>query len=246
MSAAPPPPASPGAPPGGGRSGALERPPPGEVSAKPAKGAEVHDAPSFQAATGASDGQMADLERYRALLQDWNGRMNLVGPSAMAEFWSRHVLDSAQLLALAPDALTWADLGAGAGFPGVVLAILLKGRPGAQVHLVESLTKRCRFLQAVADELCLPVQVHNARAEDLPLTVDIVTARACAPLPRLLEFAWPSLRKGGTALFLKGQDVEAELAEATKSWYFEAELLPSRSGPSGRIVKLRRLRRGRR
>jgi 16S rRNA (guanine527-N7)-methyltransferase len=189
---------------------------------------------------------MADLERFRGLLEDWNGRMNLVGPSAMAEFWSRHAYDSAQLLALAPEALTWADLGAGAGFPGLVLAIQLKGRPGAKVHLVESMAKRCRFLQAAADELALPAEVHNVRAEDLSLAVDIVTARACAPLPRLLEFAWPSLRRGGTALFLKGQDVEAELVEATKSWYFEAELLPSRSGPTGRIVKLERLRRGRR
>jgi len=216
------------------------------VSAKPTKGADVTDAASFQAAVGATDAQMADLGRYRALLEDWNGKMNLVGPSAMAEFWSRHAYDSAQLLELAPQALTWADLGAGAGFPGLVLAILLKGRPGAKVHLVESMAKRCRFLQAVTDELGLPAEVHNARAEELSLAVDIVTARACAPLPRLLEFAWPSLRKSGTAFFLKGQDVEAELAEATKSWYFTAELLPSRSGPTGRIVKLERLRRGRR
>lgn len=172
--------------------------------------------------------------------------MNLVGPSAMAEFWGRHAFDSAQLLELAPDALTWADLGAGAGFPGLVLAVLLKGRPGAQVHLIESTAKRCRFLEAVVAELELPATVHNARAESLSLTVDIVTARACAPAGRLLEFAWPYLRKGARGLFLKGQDVEAELAEATKSWNFEAELLPSRSSPSGRILSVKRLRRGRR
>jgi 16S rRNA (guanine527-N7)-methyltransferase len=213
-----------------------------DASADPAAVA-VADAASFQAATGATPGQMADLEAFRLMLDDWNGRMNLVGPSAMAEFWPRHAYDSAQLLALAPEARTWADLGAGAGFPGVVLAILLKGRPGARVHLVESMAKRCRFLDAVVEALALPAEVHNERAEGLGLPVDIVTARACAPLGRLLEFAWPSLRTGATALFLRGQDVEAELSEATKSWKIDAELLPSRSSPTGRILKLQGLRR---
>ncbi len=197
----------------------------------------VVDAASFAAATGATHEQMADLERYRGLLEDCSQRMNLVGPSAMAEFWPRHAFDSAQLLEHAPEALTWADLGAGAGFPGVVLAILLKGRPGARVHLVESMVKRCRFLQAAVDELGVPAQVHNERAENLSLKVDIVTARACAPMARLLEFARPYLRKGATGLFLKGQDVEVELAEATRYWEFAADLLPSQSG-SGRIVRI--------
>ena len=175
------------------------------------------------------------------MLADWNGRMNLVGPSAIAEFWGRHAYDSAQLINIEPDALTWADLGAGAGFPGIVLAILLKNRPGARVHLVESMIKRCAFLTAVVEALNLPAEVHNCRAEDLSLTVDIVTARACAPMTRLLEFAWPYVRKGATGLFLKGQDVEAELAEATRCWRFRAKLLPSRSGAAGRIVRVKAL-----
>ena len=203
----------------------------------------VSDAESFAAATGATDAQLADLERYRSLLAAWNANMNLVGPSALEAFWGRHAWDSAQLLQLAPEALAWADLGAGAGFPGLVLAILLKGRDGARIELVESMAKRCRFLQTVVEELGLPAEVHNARAESLSLPVNIVTARACAPLSRLLEFAWPHLRKGATGLFLKGQDVEAELAEATKYWKFEAELLPSHSDPSGHIVRVERLRR---
>ena len=198
----------------------------------------VHDAASFAAATGATPAQVADLETFLALLTEWNEKMNLVGPSALAEFWGRHAFDSAQLLALEPDALTWADLGAGAGFPGLVLAILLKGREGAQVHLVESMAKRCRFLSEVSAALALPTTVHNTRAENLSLTVDIVTARACAPMVRLLEFARPYLKKGATGLFLKGQDVEAELADAAKHWNFKAELLPSRSG-SGQVVKLK-------
>jgi 16S rRNA (guanine527-N7)-methyltransferase len=201
------------------------------------------DAATFQAVTGASDAQMADLEAFRLLLADWNDRMNLVGPSAMAEFWLRHAYDSAQLIALAPKALIWADLGAGAGFPGLVLAILLKGRKSAHVHLVESMTKRCRFLEAVVEALDLPASVHHARAEDLTLKVHVVTARACAPLSKLLGYARPYLRKNVVALFLKGQDVEVELAEATRYWKFMAELKPSLSHPQGRIVQLKRLSR---
>lgn len=200
----------------------------------------VRDAASFAVATGATPAQMADLEAFRALLADWNGRMNLVGPSALTEFWGRHAYDSAQLIDLAPKALTWADLGAGAGFPGIVLAILLKGRPGARVHLMESVAKRCRFLEAVVEALALPAQVHCARAEDLKLTVDIVTARACAPFTRLLEFARPYMDRGAAGLFLKGRGIEAELHEALASWTFEASLTPSRSDPSGRIVMIRR------
>jgi 16S rRNA (guanine527-N7)-methyltransferase len=210
---------------------------------EPPKAAEAFGAPEFQAAIGASDAQMADLERFRVLLGEWNQRMNLVGPSAMTEFWLRHAYDSAQLLALAPKAKVWADLGAGAGLPGLVLAILLKGAPGTHVHLVESMAKRCRFLSTVVENLDLPATVHNARAEDLTLKIHVVAARACAPLSRLLSYAQPYLRKNVVALFLKGQDVEIELAEATRYWKFQAELRPSLSSDQGRIVELRRLAR---
>ena len=203
----------------------------------------VLDAAGYQALTGASDAQIADLARYQALLAEWNEVMNLVGPLTIATYWTRHALDSAQLLDLAPEALSWADLGAGAGLPGVVLAILLKGRAGGRVHLVESMAKRCRFLEVVAKDLDLPVQIHNARAEDLKLKVDVVTARACAPMTRLLGFAEPYLRNGATGLFLKGQDVAAELSEAAKAWKFESELRPSQSDPRGRIVQVKRLSR---
>ena len=205
--------------------------------------AMVTDAASFAAATGAGPTAMADLEAFRALLEDWNGRMNLVGPSALAEFWPRHAYDSAQLLALAPDALGWADLGAGAGFPGIVLAILLKDRPGARVELVETLQKRCRFLQAVVDALSLPATVHNGRAETQQMKVDVVTARALAPMERLLGYAEPYLKRGAVGLFLKGQDVASELTEATKCWKFEASTTPSLSHPQGRIVRIKGLAR---
>jgi 16S rRNA (guanine527-N7)-methyltransferase len=201
------------------------------------------DAAAFAAAVGASEAQMADMDAFLRLLTEWNGRMNLVGPSALAAFWPRHAYDSAQLLRLKPNAKVWADLGAGAGFPGLVLAILLKGTEGAKVHLVESMAKRCRFLADVAERLALPVDIHNARAEDLSIKVDIVTARACAPLPRLLGYAEPYLKRGATGLFLKGQDVVAELTEATKCWKFEAELAASSSHPDGRILEIKGLSR---
>jgi 16S rRNA (guanine527-N7)-methyltransferase len=216
---------------------------------EPVPGTQLAFAPApqtpaaFQAAVGASDAQRAEVEAYLGLLTEWNGKMNLVGPSALAEFWPRHAFDSAQLLRFAPEAATWADLGAGAGFPGLVLAILLKGRAGAKVHLVESMAKRCRFLGEVAAALSLPVEIHNARAEDLGIRVDIVTARACAPLPRLLGYAEPYLKRGATGLFLKGQDVVSELTEAAKYWKFEAELSASSSHPEGRILQVKGLAR---
>jgi len=203
----------------------------------------VADRAGFAAASGATAAQMADLDRYLLRLTEANAVMNLVGPSALADFWSRHAWDSAQLAAVAPDALTWADLGTGAGLPGVILAILGKGRPGFHIDLVDSLAKRCRFLTGVVEELGLPARVHNARAEALALKVEVVCARACAPLHRLLGFAEPYLRRGATGLFLKGQDVASELEEATRYWKFEADVLPSQSDARGRIVRVRRLRR---
>lgn len=209
---------------------------PEERSQDASRRADVTDAASFQAASGASDGQMADIEAFRTLLGEWNEKMNLVGPSALAQFWPRHAWDSAQLLKFAPDALKWADLGAGAGFPGIILAILLKETPGAHVHLVESMAKRCRFLSEIVTTLKLPATVHNERAEKLRIKVDIVTARACAPVSRLLGYGQPYLKGGATALFLKGRDVVSEISEATKSWNFDYDLQPSLSDPEGRVL----------
>ena len=197
----------------------------------------------FQVLTGASDAQMADLATFAERLAEANAVMNLVGPDTIPDVWNRHYWDSAQLLAQAPDAVTWADLGAGAGFPGVVLAILLKGRAGAHVWLIDSLRKRCRFLNAVASELTLPATVINGRAEAQALKVDVVTARAVAPMEKLLGYAQPYLQRGARGLFLKGEKAELEVAEARRVWQFEPELSVSRSDPRGRIVSVRSLRR---
>lgn len=197
------------------------------------------DAKEFQAVTGASDAALADLERYRQLLETGNAVMNLVGPASLPDYWNRHALDSAQLLALAPNARIWADLGAGAGLPGVVLAILLKGVDGAKVWLIDSQAKRCRFLDQVVSELSLPAEVINARAEDLSIQADVVTARACAPLDRLLQFARPYRQLGAEALFLKGEKAEEEIVDARRTHRFDVEVLPSASDPRGRILRIR-------
>ncbi len=170
--------------------------------------------------------------------------MNLVGPTALADFWVRHVLDSAQLLHVEQAALRWADIGAGAGFPGVVLAILLKGRAGAELHLVESMAKRVSFLQHVVTALSLPAEVHHTRAEALPPPrgIEVVTARACAPFPKLFEYTSRFFAAGATGLFLKGQGVEAELTEARRRWTFTSSLTASRSDPAGRIVRIEGLK----
>ena len=200
---------------------------------------------AFQAKAGATPQQMAHLEAFRVRLGDANSVMNLVGPDSLPDFWNRHAWDSAQLLTHAPEARTWADLGAGAGFPGVVLAILMKGREGAHVWLIDSLGKRCRFLQEIVDALDLPATVIIGRAEEQQVTCDIVTARAVAPMEKLLGYAQPYFHRGAQGLFLKGERAESELIEARKPWHFEAELAPSQSDVRGRIVTIRSLRRAR-
>jgi 16S rRNA (guanine527-N7)-methyltransferase len=177
------------------------------------------------------------------LLTEANAVMNLVGPDSLPDFWNRHAWDSAQLIDLAGFGRTWADLGAGAGFPGVVLAVLAKGRPGSHVWLIDSLQKRCRFLQSVVDTLELPATVIWGRAEDQALKVDVVTARAVAPMEKLLGYAQPYLSRGAQGLFLKGEKAELELQEAAKVWQMEADLTVSRSDPRGRIVTVRSVKR---
>lgn len=196
----------------------------------------------FQALTGAAPERMVELERFLVLLTEGNDVMNLVGPDTIPDFWNRHAWDSAQLLDKAGFARTWADLGAGAGFPGLILAILSKGKPDAHVWLIDSLQKRCRFLQSVVDELALPATVVWGRAEEQAIKVDVVTARAVAPMDKLLGYAQPYLSRGAQGLFLKGEKAVEELKDAAKAWHVDAELTVSRSDPRGRIVTVRSLK----
>jgi 16S rRNA (guanine527-N7)-methyltransferase len=206
---------------------------------------DVLDGASFAARTSATAAELADLEQLRAMLVDWNSRMNLVSEASLPDFWPRHAFDSAQLGLIMPAARSWIDIGAGAGFPGLVLAILLKGEVGAKVHLVESVAKKCRFLEAVVEALALPAEVHNNRAESFSLQADVVTARAVAPLVRLLDFAKPHLNGGAVGLFPKGRAVEAEIAEARQQWRFTCNIIPSLSDPESRVLKIEGLARAR-
>lgn len=186
------------------------------------------------------------LDRFVALLLERQQVMNLVAASTLPTLWTRHVADSLQLLALAPDARTWADLGSGAGFPGLVIACALADTPGAAVHLVDSTKKKAAFLTEIAVALGLPVTVHPDRIEDFAaanrIRFDAVTARAVAPLAKLIGYANQLLKKGTVGLFPKGQDVEAELTEASKYWTIEAELFQSKTDPRGKIILLRSAR----
>jgi len=185
------------------------------------------------------------LNNFVALLLLWQNKFNLVASSTLPILWTRHIADSLQLLPLAPAATVWVDFGAGAGFPGIPIACALADRPGAMVHLVESVGKKANFLREVVHKLGLPAQVHQERAEKFGEScaeaVDVVTARALAPLKVLCDQAFPLIAKGAVGLFPKGQDVAAELTEAAKYWRLEASTVPSVTSPDSAIVIIRHL-----
>ncbi len=180
------------------------------------------------------------LDRFVDIFIQWQRRMNLVAPSTEPILWTRHIADSLQLLPLAPNARCWVDLGSGGGFPGLVIACGLAETPGAEVHLVESKTKKAGFLREAALATGVPAIVHAERIEDFvkraPDKIDIVTARALAPLSELLALAYPLLKKGAVGVFPKGQDVEGELTEAAKCWNIRLRLVESQTDPRSRIV----------
>ena len=221
-------------------------------------------AAAFRAAIDVSRETLDRLERYAALLEKWNRAINLVARGSLADLWRRHMLDSAQLWPLLPPPQGQApqgqapqgrapqgrprrilDLGSGAGFPGLVLAIMAAADSDVEVHLVEADRKKAAFLREAARVAEASVTLHVQRIESLaPFPVDAVTARACAPLPRLLAYAAPFLRKyrpgvpPPVGLFLKGREVDRELTEAREKWKIEAELLPSRTDATARILRI--------
>ena len=185
------------------------------------------------------------LDRFVGLLMAWQQRINLIAPSTESKVWTRHIADSLQLLPLAPNARTWADLGSGGGFPGMVIACALSDIPGARVHLVESNLKKAAFLREAVRATGAAATIHASRIVDFvekhAEPVDIVTARALAPLSDLLRMAYPLLKGGAYGLFPKGQDVGSELTDAAKCWNIEVSLVPSVTDPSGRIVTVKRI-----
>jgi len=176
---------------------------------------------------------MDRFEIYLALLSKWQRAINLVGKNTLANAWRRHILDSAQLLPHIEKDLKIADLGSGAGLPGLVIAIAT----GANVQLVESDQRKATFIREVARETGTDVDVHVARIEDLPsLDADIVTARALAPLPKLLPWVHRHLKKGGKSVLMKGAGVDQELTESTKQWTMNVVRKFSISDASGTIL----------
>jgi len=185
------------------------------------------------------------LDVYVGLLRKWSRAINLLGPTEIDEIWRRHLFDSAQLIDYLPNGATsWLDLGAGAGFPGMVCAVLLcQADPRLYVELVESDQRKAAFLRESARQMQVDVRVHAIRSEDLaPRAVDVVTARAFAPLSRLLRHAAPFASVTTTLLLHKGRTVRNELTEARKDWHMDVEILPSLSDPAGAILRLTRLR----
>ena len=197
--------------------------------------------------TPVSDDALARLDKYAALLSEWQSRINLVAPSTLPQLWTRHIADSLQLLRHAPDAKIWTDLGSGAGFPGIPIACALAQTPGAQVHLVESNGKKAAFLREAVRITAAPAQVHAERIENYGESytgkTHVVTARALAPLNSLLDQAFPFMTKGAIGLFLKGQDVEAELTDSSKRWSVEATKAKSVTDPEGCVLIVRSLKR---
>jgi 16S rRNA (guanine527-N7)-methyltransferase len=201
------------------------------------------------ALTPVSRETLARLDRFAAILVKWQESTNLIAPSTVHRLWTRHIADSLQLIDFAPEAKTWVDLGSGGGFPGVPIACALgKGKPsGGAVHLVESNGKKAAFLREAVRVVEAPAIIHALRIDQFVSGfkehVDVVTARALAPLKRLFDECYGLIRDGALGLFLKGQDVGVELTEASRYWRVDSKLFPSRTDPKGRIVAISALER---
>ena len=195
------------------------------------------DRAAFLAANDVSRETLDRLDRIISELDVWRQKSNLIGPKEWPQIWTRHVGDSWQLLDHIPEAARIVDLGSGAGFPGLILAA---ARPKAHVTMMESVGKKCAFLRAAIEAASLNAAVYQGRIEAAPpIKADFVTARAFAPMPQLLEYASPWLRKGATGLFPKGERWKEEVTEALQKWNFAYEAIPSRSGGSGVILIVR-------
>jgi 16S rRNA (guanine527-N7)-methyltransferase len=196
----------------------------------------------FAAAADVSRETLARLKAFAGMLADWNARHNLVSRNSLQHVWQRHIWDSAQLVRYVPvQTRSLVDLGTGAGFPGLVLAELLRER-AIRIVLYDSVRKKRDFLRAVADRLSLVVEIRGERIEDADSEpFDVITARACAPLNTLLSYAQPFWKENSVALFLKGQNVGVELTEAHKYWRMLVQKHQSRSSATGVLLEIRGL-----
>ncbi len=204
------------------------------------------DRDRFLAEANVSRETMAAFDLYAALLEKWNPTINLVSAASLPSLWTRHFLDSAQLYEkVGLSSGLWVDLGSGGGFPGLICAILARERaPDLRFTLVESDSRKVVFLQTVAREIPLPIEILRKRIEDIPsLQADVLTARALAPLKVLLSYAEQHLKPGGRALFHKGASFRSEVEEALESWTFQSDEYPSSTDGAGIVLSLKDIRR---
>jgi 16S rRNA (guanine527-N7)-methyltransferase len=183
------------------------------------------------------------LAIYVDVLARWRKATNLIAESTFPFIWTRHIADSAQLLSSAEGKTHWLDMGSGAGFPGLVIAIQLAGTPGAVVHCVDSDQRRCAFLREAARATGAPAVIHPTRVESIDVesvgAVDCVTARAFAPLPKTLEFAGPWLERGVVGLFPRGQSAHRDLEKIPQSSHYAIESIRSVVDPRAAILRVR-------
>lgn len=203
-----------------------------------------YTAQNFMTATDVSRETLALFEKWENLLTHWNKSINLVQKATVSEFWSRHALDSAQLFASLPDrARECLDLGSGAGFPGLALAIMGRGRVGFHVDLIEANGKKSSFLRTVIRELGLPARAISERAESLPAKpYDVISARAFAPLPKLLDYAAPFWAEHTVGIFPKGRAYQDELVAARESYDYDVQIKASESDEAGKVLIISNLR----
>ena len=199
------------------------------------------DAAAFQAKLNVSRETMGRFLAFEALLRKWQAKINLVGPATLDAFWDRHVADSLQLLELAPhEAKTWIDLGSGAGFPGLIIAF--SDQFEGTVYLVESDKRKASFLQAALREVPARVVILNQRIEDVDAgeigPIDVVSARALAPMSKLLDLSSRFFYGQTIGLFPKGQNWESELIQASQKWMLRHEIYDSLTNSEARIIKL--------
>ncbi len=208
--------------------------------------AHIRTSSDFADAFDVSRETVEKLDLYASLLNQWQKAVNLVSPTTLNHIWHRHFADSAQLANLAASPKSWVDLGSGAGFPGLVIAIIVANHENCVVHLIESNGRKCAFLAEVARKTGAPVRIHEGRIENIVRSgkigaADVVSSRALAPLGRLLTLAQGFFASGTSGLFLKGREASQEIDEARAHWRFNHRNWPSHTASDGCIVEVRNL-----
>lgn len=198
----------------------------------------------LQAAGPVSRETFDRLCNFEESFKRWSAKINLAAPSTLPHIWERHILDSARLAVIAPDTKRWVDIGSGGGFPGAVMGILLAEREGAHIDLVESNRKKASFLSVTLAQLQAPATVHAKRIEDVYALIpapEVVTARALAPLPKLLQLVEPWLTMGAVGYFHKGRDYQREIEDSSTRWRYDLVKHDESKWGDGVILEIKNL-----